>query len=83
VAFGPLCNGQTIDRRLPDRGAELNEVNEHQQHLYRLLHQAGEALRAFQLYEIGRGHGDVANAVNNSVTVALTEVFNAQRKMGG
>jgi len=56
-------------------------MNEHQKHLYRLLVQAGEALRAFQLYEMGRGNGQVATAVNINVTQALVRVFEAQRSM--
>lgn len=56
-------------------------VNDHERHLFKLLFEAGEKLRAFQMYEIGAGHGHVTEAINRKVTTALATVFDAQRDM--
>ena len=56
-------------------------MNEHTQHLYKLLMEAGDKFRAFQMYEIGAGHGAVADEVNQKVTQALVRTWDAIRTM--
>lgn len=58
-------------------------MNDNQQHLYAFLLRAADALRAFQMFEIGQAHGEVPSEVNNDVLAALTSVWTAARKMEG
>jgi hypothetical protein len=56
-------------------------MSKDQQHLFNFLMEASNRLRAFQMFEIGQGHGAVSGGVNREVVHALTHVWTAVKLM--